>query len=37
MKTIVNKIEKYKAQNDLDKQSTKISALSWENVSKYEL
>ena len=37
MKTIVNETEKNKAQYDLDKQPTRISALSWENVSKYEL
>ena len=34
IKTIDNKIEKNKAQYDLDRQSAKISALSSGNVSK---
>ena len=34
--TINNKIEQNKAQFDLDRQTAKISALSTENVSKYE-
>ena len=33
---INNKIERSKAQYDLDRQTTKISALSSGNVSKYE-
>ena len=36
IKTIDNKIEKNKAQYDLDRQSAKISALSSGNVSKCE-
>ena len=36
IKTIDNKIEQNKAQYDLDKQTTKISALSSGNISKYE-
>ena len=36
IKTIDNKIEKNKAQFDLDRQSAKISALSSGNVSKCE-
>ena len=36
IKTIDNKIEKDKAQYDLDIQTDKISALSSGNVSKYE-
>ena len=36
IKTIDNKIEQNKAQNYLDRQTAKISALSSENVSKYE-
>ena len=37
MKAINKKMEQNKAQYDLDRQTTKISALSSENVSKYEL
>ena len=33
-KTIDNKIEQNKAQYDLDKETDKISALSWGNISK---
>ena len=36
VKTMVNKIEQNKAQYSLDRQNAKISALSSENVSKYE-
>ena len=36
IKAIHNKIEQSKAQYNLDRQTTKISALSSENVSKYE-
>ena len=36
VKTMVNKIEQNKAQYNLDRQNAKISALSSENVSKYE-
>ena len=36
IKTINNKIEQNKAQYDLDRQTAKTSALSSENVSKYE-
>ena len=36
IKTIDNKIEQNKDQNYLDRQTAKISALSSENVSKYE-
>ena len=36
IKVINNKIEQNKAQYNLDRQTTKISALSSENVSKYE-
>ena len=36
MKAINNKIEENKAQNTLDRQTAKISALSSGNVSKYE-
>ena len=36
IKTINNKIQQNKAQYDLDRQTTKISALSSGNVSKYE-
>ena len=36
IKTIDNKVEQNKAQNDLDRETAKISALSSENVSKYE-
>ena len=36
IKTIENKIEQNKAQNNLDRQSAKVSALSSGNVSKYE-
>ena len=36
IKAINNKIEQNKAQNDLDRQKSKISPLSSENVSKYE-
>ena len=37
IKTIDNKIEQNKAQYDLDRETAKISALSSENISKYEL
>ena len=37
MKAINKKMEQNKAQYDLDRQTTKISASSSENVSKYEL
>ena len=37
IKTINNTIEQNKAQYDLDRKTAKISALSPENVSKYEL
>ena len=37
IKTISSKIKQPKAQYNLDRQTNKISALSWENVSKYEL
>ena len=37
MKAINKKMEQNKAQYDLDRKTTKISALSSENVSKYEL
>ena len=37
IRTIDNKIEQNKAQYNLDRQSTNIFALSWGNVSKYEL
>ena len=37
IKVINNKIEQNKAQYNLDRQTTKISALSSGNVSKYEL
>ena len=30
-------MEQNKTQNDLDRQTTKIFALSWGNVSKYEI
>ena len=36
IKTINNKIEQNKAQNDLDRETAKISALSSGNISKYE-
>ena len=36
IKTIYSKIEQIKAQYDLDRQTTKISAVSSGNVSKYE-
>ena len=36
IKIIDNKIEQNKARYDLDRQTTKISALSSENVDKYE-
>ena len=36
IKTIDNKIEQNKGQNDLDRQTAKIIALSSGNVSKYE-
>ena len=36
IKTIDNKIKQNKAQYNLDQQTTKISALSSENVSQYE-
>ena len=36
IKAINNKIEENKAQNTLDRQTAKISALSSGNVSKYE-
>ena len=36
IKIINNKIEQKKAQYDLDRRTAKISALSSENVSKYE-
>ena len=36
IKAIYNKIEKNKAQYNLDKQTAKVSALSSINVSKYE-
>ena len=36
IKAISNKIEQNKAQHDLDRQTSKISALSSRNVSKYE-
>ena len=36
IKAIYNKIEKNKAQYNLDKQTAKVSALSSRNVSKYE-
>ena len=36
IKTIDNKIEQNQAQYNLDRQTAKISALSSENVSKYE-
>ena len=36
IKTIENKIKQNKAQNNLDRQSAKVSALSSGNVSKYE-
>ena len=36
IKAISNKIEQNKTQYNLDRQSAKISALSSENVSKYE-
>ena len=36
IKAINNKIEQNKAQHDLDRQTSKISALSSRNVSKYE-
>ena len=36
LKTIYNKINEYKSQNDLDNQTVKISALFSENVSKYK-
>ena len=36
IRAINNKIEQNKAQYDLDRQTAKISALSSENVSKYE-
>ena len=36
IKTISNKIEQNETQYNLDRQSAKISALSSENVSKYE-
>ena len=36
LKTIYNKINEYKSQNDLDNQTVKISALFSENNSKYE-
>ena len=36
IKTINNKIEQNKGQNDLDRQTAKIIALSSGNVSKYE-
>ena len=36
IKAINNRIEQNKGQHDLDRQTAKISALSSENVSKYE-
>ena len=36
IKTIDNKMEQNKARYDLDKQTAKISAISSENVGKYE-
>ena len=36
IKAINNKIEQNKAQHNLDRQTSKISALSSRNVSKYE-
>ena len=36
LKTIYNKINEYKSQNDLDNQTVKISAWFSENISKYE-
>ena len=36
IKTIDNKIKQSKTQNDLDRQTVKISALSSRNISKYE-
>ena len=36
LKTIYNKINEYKSQNDLDNQTVKISALFSENINKYE-
>ena len=36
IKAINNRIEQNKGQYDLDRQTAKISALSSENVSKYE-
>ena len=35
IKPINNKIQQNKAQYNLDRQTAKISALSWENVCKY--
>ena len=35
IKTIDYKIEQNKGRYDLDRQTTKIFALSWKNVSKY--
>ena len=37
IKAINNKIEQNKAQYDLDRKTSKISALSSRNVNKYEL
>ena len=37
MKAINNKIEQNSAQYDLDRQTANIFALSWGNVSNYEL
>ena len=37
IKAINNKIEQNSAQYDLDRQTTNIFALSWGNVSNYEL
>ena len=36
IKTIDNKVEQNKAQNDLDRRTVKISALSSGNISKFE-
>ena len=36
IKAINNKIKQNKVQYDLDRQTTNISALSWQNVSKYK-
>ena len=37
IKILDRKIKKYESQYDLDREAAKISALSWNNLDKYEL